>query len=226
MTTITDTQRDDAWFAARAGKVTASRFKDVLARNKPTAAQAKAGELGNPSADRTRYLWQIVTERLTGQPVITPDAAPLRWGRENEDAARVAYQFTTSARITETGFIAHPKLPIGASPDGLVWDESDPDGMFGLIEIKCPWNSQVHLETWLNGMPEDHQAQIQGQMWLTGREWADFVSFDPRMPADLQLYVQRIKGDPEFQSRLEREIIAFSAEADDIVARLRAKVSF
>ena len=141
MTTITDTQRDDAWFAARAGKVTASRFKDVLARNKPTAAQAKAGEPGNPSADRTRYLWQIVTERLTGQPVITPDAAPLRWGRENEDAARVAYQFTTSARITETGFIAHPKLPIGASPDGLVSDESDPDGAFGLIEIKCPWNS-------------------------------------------------------------------------------------
>jgi len=202
MTTLTDTQRDDAWFAARAGKVTASRFKDVLARNKPTAAQAKAGEPGNPSAARTTYLWQIVTERLTGQPVITPDAAPLRWGRENEDAARVAYQFTTSARITETGFIAHPKLPIGASPDGLVSD------------------------TWLNGMPEDHMPQIQGQMWLTGREWADFVSFDCRMPADLQLYVQRVKADPEFQSRLEREIIGFSAEVDDIVSRLRAKVSF
>jgi hypothetical protein len=155
-----------------------------------------------------------------------PDAAPLRWGRENEDAARVAYQFTTSARITETGFIAHPKLACGASPDGMVSDESDPDGAFGLIEIKCPWNSQVHLETWLNGMPEDHMPQIQGQMWLTGREWADFVSFDPRMPADLQLYVQRVKGDPEFQARLEREIIGFSAEADDIVARLRAKVSF
>jgi hypothetical protein len=226
MTTLTDTQRTDEWHAARAGKVTASRFKDVLALNKPTAAQAKAGEPGNPSAERTRYLWQIVTERLTGQPVQMPDAAPLRWGRENEDAARVAYQFTTSARITETGFIAHPKLPIGASPDGLVSDESDPDGAFGLIEIKCPWNSQVHLETWLNGMPEDHQAQIQGQMWLTGREWADFVSFDPRMPADLQLYVQRIKGDPEFQSRLEREIIGFSVEADEIVAKLRAKVSF
>jgi hypothetical protein len=75
-------------------------------------------------------------------------------------------------------------------------------------------------------MPEEHQAQIQGQMWLTGREWCDFVSFDSRMPADLQLYVQRVKADPEFQSRLEREIIGFSAEADDIVARLRAKVSF
>ena len=216
MITVTDTQRDEAWHAARAGKVTASRFKDVISRT------AK----GLPTADRTRYLWQIVTERLTGQPVQMPDAAPLRWGRENEDAARAAYLFTSSAKLTETGFVAHPTLACGASPDGLLSDETDPDGMFGLIEIKCPWNSQNHLETWLNGMPEDHQAQIQGQMWLTGREWCDFVSFDPRMPADLQLYVQRVKGNPEFQAMLEREIIAFSAEADEIVSRLRAKVSF
>ena len=216
MITVTEDQRTDEWLQARAGKVTASRFKDVISRT------AK----GLPTADRTRYLWQIVTERLTGQPVQMPDAAPLRWGRENEDAARTAYMFTSSARLTETGFVAHPMIQCGASPDGLLSDETDPDGMFGLIEIKCPWSSQVHLETWLNGMPEDHQAQIQGQMWLTGREWCDFVSFDPRMPADLQLYVQRVKGDPEFQARLEREIIAFSAEADEIVSRLRAKVSF
>jgi len=216
MITVTEDQRTDEWLQARAGKVTASRFKDVISRT------AK----GLPTADRTRYLWQIVTERLTGQPVQMPDAAPLRWGRENEDAARTAYLFTSSAKLTETGFVAHPTLACGASPDGLLSDESDPDGMFGLIEIKCPWNTQVHLETWLNGMPEDHQAQIQGQMWLTGRTWCDFVSFDPRMPADLQLYVQRVKGDPEFQARLEREIISFSAEADDIVLRLRAKVSF
>jgi len=216
MITVTEDQRTNEWLQARAGKVTASRFKDVISRT------AK----GLPTADRTRYLWQIVTERLTGQPVQMPDAAPLRWGRENEDAARTAYLFTSSAKLTETGFVAHPTLACGASPDGLLSDDSDPDGMFGLIEIKCPWNTQVHLETWLNGMPEDHQAQIQGQMWLTGREWCDFVSFDPRMPADLQLYVQRVKGDPEFQARLEREIIAFSAEADEIVSRLRAKVSF
>ena len=216
MITLTDTQRDDAWHAARAGKVTASRFKDVISRT------AK----GLPTAERTKYLWQIVTERLTGQPVQMPDAAPLRWGRENEDAARAAYLFTSSARLTETGFVAHPVIQCGASPDGLIDDETDPDGPLGLIEIKCPWSTQVHLETWLNGMPEDHQAQIQGQMWLTGRQWCDFVSFDPRLPADLQLYVQRIKGNPEFQARLEREIIAFSAEADEIVSRLRAKVSF
>lgn len=223
---LTDTQRDDAWFQARAGKVTASRFKDVLSRNKPTAAQAKAGEPGNPSADRTKYLWQLVVERLTGQPVQTPDAASLRWGREQEPLARDAYIATTLGQVTETGFVSHPTLPCGASPDALVADISDPDGAFGLVEIKCPWSSQVHLETWLNGMPEDHMAQIQGQMWLTGRQWCDFVSFDPRMPSDLQLYTQRIKGDPEFQARLEREIITFSAEVDEIVGRLRAKTSF
>lgn len=226
MITIADEQRTDAWFAARTGKVTASRFRDVLSRNKPTAAQAKAGQLGNPSADRIKYMWQLVTERLTGQPVQQPDAPAMRWGREQEPLARDAYIAATLGQVTETGFIAHPTLPCGASPDALVADISDPDGAFGLVEIKCPWSSQVHLETWLNGMPEDHMAQVQGQMWLTGREWCDFISFDPRMPADLQLYTQRIKGDPAFQARLEREIIAFSQEVDDIVAKLRAKVSF
>ena len=147
MITVTEDQRTDEWLQARAGKVTASRFKDVLSRNKPTAAQAKAGEPGNPSADRTRYLWQIVSERLTGQPVQMPDAAPLRWGRENEDAARTAYLFTSSAKLTETGFVGHPTLACGASPDGLLSDDSDPDGAFGLIEIKCPWSSQVHPKT-------------------------------------------------------------------------------
>ena len=224
--TVTEDQRTDDWHAARCGKVTASRFKDVLSRNKPTSAQAKAGEPGNPSADRTKYLWQLVVERLTDQPVTIPDAPALRWGREQEAAALDAYIASTLGQVTTTGFVAHPTLPVGASPDALVADIHDPDGAFGLVEIKCPYNSQVHLETWLHGMPEDHMAQIQGQMWLTGREWCDFVSFDPRMPADLQLYTQRIKGDPEFQAKLEREIIAFSAEADEIVGRLRAKTSF
>ena len=226
MITVTEDQRTDDWHAARCGKVTASRFKDVLSRNKPTAEQAKAGKPGNPSADRTKYLWQLVVERLTGQPVTIPDAAPLRWGREQEQPALDAYIASTLGQVTQTGFIAHPTLPCGASPDALVADIHDQDGAFGLVEIKCPYNSQNHLETWLNGMPEDHMAQVQGQMWLTGREWLDFVSFDPRMPADLQLYVQRIKGNPEFQAKLEREIVAFSAEVDEIVGRLRAKTSF
>jgi hypothetical protein len=69
-------------------------------------------------------------------------------------------------------------------------------------------------------------AQVQGQMWLTGREWADFVSFDCRMPPDLQLYVQRIPRNPEYIATLEREIITFLSEVDAIVAKLQAKTSF
>jgi hypothetical protein len=69
-------------------------------------------------------------------------------------------------------------------------------------------------------------AQVQGQMWLTGREWCDFVSFDPRMPADLQLYVQRVQRNPEFIAGLEREIITFLSEVDAIVQKLQAKTSF
>jgi hypothetical protein len=95
-----------------------------------------------------------------------------------------------------------------------------------LIEIKCPFNSANHLETWLSGMPEEHMAQIQGQMWLTDRQWCDFVSFDPRMPADLQLYVQRIPRNLEFIATLEREIVSFLGEVDDIVRKLKARTSF
>ena len=205
----TATQRSDDWYAARCGKATASRFKDVMARLKN----------GNPAADRQRYLTELVVERLTGQPVPAYENAAMRWGAEQEAAARAAYEQRTRVAVEETGFIAHDVLMAGCSSDGLVdWD--------GLIEIKCPYNSAVHIETLLNGMPAEHMPQVQGQMWLTGREWLDFVSFDPRMPADLQLYTQRIKGNPEFQAKLEREIIAFSAEVDEIVSKLRAKTSF
>lgn len=92
--------------------------------------------------------------------------------------------------------------------------------MSGLIEIKCPFNSAVHLGTILNGMPEDHMPQVQGLMWVTGAEWCDFVSFDPRMPAELQLYVQRIERNAEYIVNMEKEIIAFQAEVAALIARL------
>jgi hypothetical protein len=94
------------------------------------------------------------------------------------------------------------------------------------VEIKCPFNSANHLETWLSGMPDEHMAQVQGQMWITNREWCDFVSFDSRMPPDLQLYVQRIPRNPEFIAMLEAAIICFLGEVTDTVAALQAKTSF
>ena len=202
--TVTEDQRTDEWLQARAGKVTASRFRDVMSRT------AK----GLPTADRTRYLWQLVVERLTGQPVPAYENAAMRWGAEQEAAARAAYEQRTGVAVEETGFVAHDTLMAGCSPDGLVdWD--------GLLEIKCPYNTGVHIETLLNGMSAEHTAQVQGQMWITGRQWCDFVSYDPRMPEPLQLHVQRINRDPAFIADLERQVAEFLAEVGAQVEALR-----
>ena len=138
----------------------------------------------------------------------------MRWGTEQEAAARAAYERVTGISVEETGFVAHDTLMAGCSPDGLAdWD--------GLIEIKCPFNTGVHIDTLLNGMPAEHAPQVQGQMWITGRQWCDFVSYDPRMPAELQLYVQRINRDPAFIADLERQVSEFLAEVGAQVEALR-----
>ena len=207
-------QRSDDWYAARCGKATASRFNDVVARKKPSAKQKKDGTPGDPTAERQNYLTELVVERLTGQPVPAYENAAMRWGAEQEAAARAAYEQLTGVAVEETGFIAHDTLMAGCSPDGLVdWD--------GLIEIKCPYNSAVHIDTLLNGMPAEHTAQVQGQMWITGRQWCDFVSYDPRMPVPLQLHVQRINRDPAYVADLERQVAEFLNEVGAQVEALR-----
>jgi len=215
MTTDTTTleQRTDEWLQARVGKVTASQMKHVLSKT----------QKGLPTAARTTYLWQQVIERLTGQPAPVARTMAMQWGTDQEPFALQAYNEAHLVNVEAVGFVQHPTLAVGCSPDGLVTEDM---ASTGLVEIKCPFNSAVHLETWLSGMPEEHMAQVQGQMWITGREWCDFVSFDPRMPADLQLYVQRVQRNPEFIAGLEREIITFLGEVDAIVQKLQAKTSF
>jgi putative phage-type endonuclease len=211
-------QRTDAWLQARVGKVTASGFKHVIDRTKA----------GKRSADGQKYLWQQVIERLTGQPAPMARTVAMQWGTDQEPFALQAYVEAHVLHVEAVGFVQHPTLAVGCSPDGLVTERSPATGSAsdGLIEIKCPFNSANHLETWLSGMPEEHMAQVQGQMWITGREWCDFVSFDPRMPADLQLYVQRVQRNPEYITTLEREIVTFLGEVDAIVGKLQAKTSF
>lgn len=200
----TATQRDDDWYAARCGKATASRFKDVMARLKN----------GSPAADRQKYLMELVLERLTNQPATSYENAAMRWGMEHEAVARAAYERLTGVAVEETGFICHDTLMAGCSPDGLIdWD--------GLVEIKCPYNSAVHLETLLTGMPAEHMPQVQGQMWITGRQWCDFVSYDPRMPAELQLHVHRIPLGLAFIADLERQVTSFLVEVAQRVEVLR-----
>lgn len=199
-------QRTAEWFAARCGCVTASRYADVLAKT-------RSGE----AASRRNYRAQLVCERLTGVPADTYTNTAMQWGTEQEPHAKAAYEARTGELIEEVGFLHHPEIMAGASPDGLV-------GANGLIETKCP-NTATHIETLLKGMSADHQPQIQGQLWITGRDWCDFVSYDPRMPEHLRLYIQRIERNDEFIANLEAEIRRFIAEVDEMVEQLTRKAA-
>lgn len=192
-------QQTPEWLAARAGHCTASKFKDVLAKPKSGSGEA---------VTRRSYRLMLVTERLTGLPCETYRNAAMEWGTEHEAIARMTYEAERGEIVEEVGFIPHPSMPwVGCSPDGLI-------GTDGGVEIKCPAQSTVHVETVHGGMPSEHRAQIQGAMWVTGRQWVDFVSFDPRMPAGLQLYVERVKRDSDYIANLEAEVAKFLVETE------------
>lgn len=199
-------QRSDEWFAARLGKVTASRVADLMAKTK-----------SGPSASRGNYMADLIVERLTG---IRPEGftnAAMIWGTETEPQARAAYEFLTDAEVVEEGFALHPTIAdFGASPDGLIGD-------VGLLEIKCP-STAAHIETLLTGeVPGKYVTQMQAQMACTGRAWCDFVSFDPRMPGDMQLFVRRVARDDAFIAQMESEITGFLAELAQQLDALRSR---
>lgn len=190
-------QRSDEWFTQRLGKVTASRFKDVLAKLKS----------GDEAATRRNYRAQLVIERLTGQQAERFTSAAIEWGQDTESLARLAYTLATKNLVEEVGFVQHATLAAGASPDGLI-------GLDGCLEIKCRLTAN-HIETLkLGHMPPEHMAQVQGQMWMTGRKWCDFVSFDPTLPENAQLFIERIDRDDEYIANLEVEVALFLDEAD------------
>lgn len=199
-------QRTDAWHSARLGKVTASRTADVM-------AQTKSGY----SASRANYMAQLITERLTQTPTEGFSSSAMQWGTDTEPQARMAYELMTGEAVVETGFIPHPTIAgFGASPDGLV-------GSDGLIEIKCP-NSATHIETLLAGkVPSKYMIQMQVQMMCCGRDWCDFVSFDPRMPGDMNFWMQRVHADHAMQTDIATEVIKFLGDLDHKLQQLREK---
>ena len=196
-------QRSDAWFTARLGKVTASRVADVIAKTK-----------SGYSASRDNYMAQLICERLTGQQGESFTNAAMTWGTETEPLARSAFEAYADVMVEEVGFVPHPRIrDSGASPDGLV-------GLFGMLEIKCP-NTATHIDTLLTQtVPGKYITQMQWQMACCERQWCEFVSFDPRLPQDLQLFVKRVEFDPEYVAMLEKEVIQFLAELDDKVNKL------
>lgn len=190
-------QRSDEWFKARAGNATASRFGDVMA----------TGKNGNTLAGYKNYLAQLVIERLTGQPVDIYQSKEMLWGTEYEPTARLFYELATGDSVEETGFLKHDELAAGASPDGLV--NSD-----GLVEIKCP-NTSTHLETLHSEkVPKQYYWQMQGQMWITGRAWCDYVSFDPRLPENARLKIIRVNRNQDDIDLLQVTVKKFLDEVE------------
>lgn len=199
-------QGTEGWLLERAGKVTASRIGDLMAKT-------KAGY----GASRANYMADLVAERLTGVPRqgFTNDA--MRWGTETEPQARAMYELETGLTVIETGFVPHPTLEgCGASPDGLVGED-------GLVEIKCA-TTATHIET-LRGAAIDRKylLQMHWQMICTDRLWCDFVSFDPRLPLEMQMHIRRVERDAELVEEITAEVTQFLTELNDTVADLRAR---
>jgi putative phage-type endonuclease len=199
-------QRSPEWFAARCGKATASKIADIIARTSR-----------GWGASRANYAATLVCERLTGAPAESFSNAAMQWGTDTEPQARNAYCFRHDTDVAECGFYDHPKIAMsGASPDGLI-------GLDGLVEIKCP-NSATHIQTLLGGtVPEKYRTQMLWQMACTDRSWCDFVSYDPRLPESMRLFVQRVDRDDDAIAGLEAHVVDFLGEVDATVAELRAK---
>lgn len=197
-------QRSPEWFAQRLGKLTASRIADAIAKTKT-----------GWGASRANYMAQLVAERLTGTQQESYTNAAMQWGTDIEPHARDAYEFRNDATVDPVGFVDHPVIEMaGASPDGLIGD-------YGLVEIKCP-NTATHIETLLGGsVPQKYLLQMQWQMACTRRHWCDFVSFDPRMPEHMRLFVRRVKREDVLIAGLENDALDFLREVERKVDDLR-----
>lgn len=199
-------QKSEAWLLERLGHITGSRFGDVIAMDKTGKRFLKSRETA---------ITEITLELLTGRPGAMWTSKATDWGNAHESPARMAYEAKTGHFCQEVGFITHPSLlQIGCSPDGLI-----PDMRRG-YESKCPFSPTVHLDTLLNGMPDEHMAQVQGGMWCCDCDTWDFVSYSPVFPAPMQLYVQTIERDQAYIDRMAEHVLSAVEEINSNVRRL------
>lgn len=201
-------QGSQEWLLERLGKVTSSRFGDVMTK-------ARSGD--GMSKTALTYMAQLIAERLTGKPTDSPLPPYIAdWGHKHEPVARAMYQFMVGQDVRQTGFCVHPDLPdVGGSPDSLV-------GAEGVMEIKCPINPRIHLETIeAGGCTDDgYMWQCQGNLWVTGRKWIDYVSFHPAFPEDMQLFAVRYERDEDAIEDLLDKVQRFSLQTSIRLANI------
>lgn len=201
-------QGSEQWKQARAGMPTASCLGAVIATLAKKKGEAK---------ERSNYRMQIVCEILTGQPTPEGYISPeMRWGKEQERFARAAYEIDRDVMVETCGFVVHPRLRFGCSPDGLIGDD-------GLLELKCP-NTSTHLRWMMEGIvPLEHAPQVVGGLaCFPNRQWVDFLSFDPRLiDPKLHKFIVRFprQGNEHLIAAVEAEVERFNAEIDEVLAR-------
>jgi hypothetical protein len=194
-------QGSQEWLEMRLGHVTASNVAKVLAK----------GE----GKTRESYKWDLISQRLTKVIEEGYTNAEMQHGKDTEFQARMAYEVANDVFVQQVDFIKHPTIDwVGVSPDGLINDD-------GLVEIKCP-KTVTHLNTYATKqVPKQYIPQMQMQMWITGRNWNDFVSFDPRLPVHLQYICIRLFRDEEYLKVMQLEVEKLLAEIEIELAQFK-----
>jgi putative phage-type endonuclease len=198
MKMISVAQRTPEWYAARAGKPTASGFDRIVTSD------------GKPSKQAQKYMYQLAGEKILGMPEETYQNAAMQRGVELEAEARQYYELVTGTTVQEVGFCLDDTESFGCSPDGLVGED-------GLIEIKCP-SLAVHVDYLLRGaLPSDYIQQVQGQLLVTGRKWCDFVSYYP----GIRPLVVRVARNEDFIKKLSVELELFCADLKTVINKIQ-----
>lgn len=190
------------WIKARSGIPTASQFHRLI-----TPKTLKA------SAQAEGYRNEILAERLLGCSMDDISSEWMERGQAMEESARSWYEWTREVDVERAGFCLRDDRTAGCSPDGLVGEE-------GGLEIKVP-SAAVHVGYLLDGtLPDKYRCQVQGSLWVTGRAWWDFLSYNPSLPSVLI----RVERDEEFIAALASAVEALTAELVTAEARLREKI--
>lgn len=192
-------QGTEEWHKIRLGMPTSSNFDKIIT---PKGVSSKSAK---------KYMYKVAGEFITGIPEETYQSAAMLRGKEIESEARNFYEMVKDTEIEEIGFVfGDPVYEYGCSPDGFIGED-------GMIEIKCPIIS-THVGYLVdNKLPTDYFQQTQGQLFVTGRKWVDFISYYP----GLKPLIIRVERDDDFIAKLEREIVSFCTELKEIVNKIK-----
>lgn len=185
------------WLQAKCGIVSASNLSRIITKSM------------KPSTSQAAYCHELLAETLIGRPLDDATSQFMQRGTAFEDEARKWYALQQDVDVEQVGFLLRDDGRVGCSPDGLIGED-------GGVEIKTPAAAK-HVAFLLGEVPEEWKAQIQGSLWITGREWWDFVSYNPELPSVLL----RVKRDEPFIAAMETEVEKFLAYVEDMKARLR-----